>query len=139
MTCFLLRKHLRVLPTPTSDTFGILQTLTASQFQRHFGVLPIPSPFQQSPTLPHAPSTPTPRPTPSEGCSETSASSKGNLETSLDSAPSDLNSTLTSFGDFLSHSRDRATPAASDIKGRVIKVIHDIKGRGRSGLVGNAG
>ena len=52
MTCFLLQKHLGVLSTLTSDIFGILQTLTASQFQRHFGVLPIPSLFQQSPTLP---------------------------------------------------------------------------------------
>ena len=50
-TCFPLQKHLRVFPTPTLDTFGILRTLTASEFQRHFGVLLIPSPFQQSPTL----------------------------------------------------------------------------------------
>ena len=35
------------------------------QVQRHFRVLPIPSPFQQSPMLPHAPSTPTPCPKPS--------------------------------------------------------------------------
>ena len=63
-TCFPLQKHLRVFPTPTSDTFGILQTPTASEFRRHFGVLLIPSPFQQSPTLLHAPSTPTPRLTP---------------------------------------------------------------------------
>ena len=59
-TCFLLQKHLGVLPTPTSDTFSILWTLTASKFQRHFRVLPILSPFQQSPMLLHAPSTPTP-------------------------------------------------------------------------------
>ena len=64
--------------------------------------------------------------TPSNGCSETSASSKGNLETSLDSTPSNPNSTPTFFGDSLSHSRDRATPAASDVKGQVIKVICDI-------------
>ena len=64
MTCFPLPKHLRVFPTPTSDTFSILQTLTASEFWRHFRVLPIPSPFQQSPMLPHAPSTLTPHPTP---------------------------------------------------------------------------
>ena len=63
-TCFLLWKHLRVFPTPTSDTFSILWTPTASQFQRHFEVLLILSPFQQFPTLPHAPSTPTPHPTP---------------------------------------------------------------------------
>ena len=53
-------KHLRVFPTPTSDTFGILRTPTTSEFQRHFRVLLIPSPFQQSPTLLHTPSTPTP-------------------------------------------------------------------------------
>ena len=64
MTCFLLQKHLGVFPTPTSDTFSILQTPTTSQFWRHFGVLLIPSPFQQSPMLLHAPSTPTPCPTP---------------------------------------------------------------------------
>ena len=63
-TYFLLPKHLRVFPTLTSDTFSILQTPTASEFWRHFGVLPIPSPFQQSPMLPHAPSTPTPCLTP---------------------------------------------------------------------------
>ena len=60
-TCFLLWKHLGVLPTPTSDTFSILWTPTASESQRNFRVLPIPSPFQQSPTLLHTPSTPTPR------------------------------------------------------------------------------
>ena len=65
--------------------------------------------------------------TPSKGRSETSASSKGNLETSLGSTPSNLNSAPTFFGDSLSHSGDRATPA-SNIKGQVIKVIHDIKG-----------
>ena len=60
MTSFPLQSHLGVFPTLTSDTFSIPQTLTASQFQKHFRVLPTPSPFQQSPTLPHAPSTPTP-------------------------------------------------------------------------------
>ena len=66
--------------------------------------------------------------TPSEGCSETSTSSKGNSETSLNSAPSDPNSALRFFRDSLSHSRDRATPVASNIKGHIIKVICDIKG-----------
>ena len=61
MTCFPLRSCLRVLPTLTSDTFSILQTPTASQFQRRFKVLPILSPFQQSPMLLHAPSILTPR------------------------------------------------------------------------------
>ena len=63
MTCFPLWKHLGVLPTLTPDTFGILWTPTTSQFQRCFRVLPIPSPFQQSPTLLHTPSTLTPCPT----------------------------------------------------------------------------
>ena len=59
--------------------------------------------------------------TPSKGCSETSTSSEGNSETSSDSAPSNLDSTLTFFGDSPSHSRDRMTPVALDIKGRIIK------------------
>ena len=63
MTCFPLWRHLRVFPTPTSDTFGILQTPTASEFQRHFGVLPTPTPIQQPPMLLHAPPTLTPWPT----------------------------------------------------------------------------
>ena len=76
--------------------------------------------------------------TPSEGCSETSASSKGNPETSSDSAPSDLNSALTFFGDSLSCDGVRVTPAASDIKGQIIKAICDVKGRWWSGSMGNA-
>ena len=76
--------------------------------------------------------------TPSEDYSETSASSEGSSETSLDSVPSDLNSALTFLRDSPSHSRDKAAPAASDIKGCVIKVICNIKGRGWSGLVGSA-
>ena len=70
--------------------------------------------------------------------SETSASSKGSSETSLDSIPSDLNSTPTFLRDSPSHSRDKVAPTASDIKGHVIKVIRDIKGRGWSGSVGSA-
>ena len=66
--------------------------------------------------------------TPSKGCSKTSASSEGNSETSSDSTPSDPHSTPMFSGDSLSCSGDRATPAASDIKGHVIKVIHNIKG-----------
>ena len=148
-TSFLLGKCLRVFPTPTSDTFSILQTPTASQFQRHIRVLPILSPFQQSPTLPYAPSTPTPHPiplhpntspnTPSEGCSETSTSSKGNLETSSNSALSDLNSTPMFSGYSQSCSGDGAAPVASDIKGHIVKVICNIKGWGWSGSMGNAG
>ena len=77
--------------------------------------------------------------TPSKDCSETSASSKGSSETSLDSIPSDLNSALTFLRDSPSHSRDRAAPAVSNIKGRIVKVICNIKGRGWSGSVGSAG
>ena len=76
---------------------------------------------------------------PSDGCSETSASSEGNPETSLDSAPSNLKSSPMFFGNSPSHSGGRAAPAASDIKGQVVKVIRDIKGRWWSGSMGNAG
>ena len=77
--------------------------------------------------------------TPSEGCSETSASSESNPKTSSDSTPSNLNSALTFFGYSLSHDRVRATPAASDIKGQIIKAICDVKGRWWAGSMGNAG
>ena len=77
--------------------------------------------------------------TPSEDCSETSASYKGSLETSSDSIPSDLNSALMFLGDSPNCSRDRVAPVASDIKGHVVKVICDIKGQGWSGLEGSAG
>ena len=76
--------------------------------------------------------------TPSKDCSETSTSSEGSSETSLDSIPSNPNSALMFLGDSPSRSRDRAAPVASDIKGHVVKVIHDIKGRGWSGSVGSA-
>ena len=69
----------------------------------------------------------------SDGFSETSASSEGNLETSSDSAPSDLKSGPMFFRNSLSHSGDRVAPAASNIKGRVIKVIHNVKGQWWSG------
>ena len=36
-------------------------------------------------------------------------------------------------------SRDGAAPVASDIKGHVIRVIHDIKDQEWSGFMGNAG
>ena len=110
--------------------------------------LPVPETLQStsySEPLPAVPNTTTcsfhsdPSPDiPSEGCSKTSTSSEGNSETSSDFAPSDPNFTLTFFGDSPSHSRDRATPAASDIKGHIIKVICNIKGWGWSGSVGNA-
>ena len=76
---------------------------------------------------------------PSKCCSETSTFSKGNPETSSDYTPSDLNSSLMLFRDSPSHSGDRVTPVGSNIKGQVIKVICDIKGRWWSGLMANAG
>ena len=66
--------------------------------------------------------------TPSKDCSETSTSSEGSSETSSDSVPSDPNSAPMFLGNSPSHSRDKAAPVASDIKGRVIEVICDIKG-----------
>ena len=77
--------------------------------------------------------------TPSEDYSDTSTSSKGSLEISSDSVPSDLNSAPMFLGDSPSHSRDKAAPVASDIKGCVVKAICNIKGRGWSGSVGSAG
>ena len=110
--------------------------------------LPVPETLQStscSKPLPAVPNTTThsfhsnPLPnTPSEGCSE-SSTSEGDPETSLDSTPSDPKSGPTFFGNSPSHSGDRATPTASDIKGLVIKVICDVKGRWWSGSMGNAG
>ena len=77
--------------------------------------------------------------TPSKGHSESSTSSKGNPETSSYSAPSDLKSGPMFFGNSPSCSGDRVTPVASDIKGQVVKVIHNVKGRWWSGSMGNAG
>ena len=74
---------------------------------------------------------------PSDGCSETSASSKGNPETSLNSAPSNPKSSLTFFRNSLSCSGDRVAPAASNVKGQVIKVIRNVKGQWWSGSMGN--
>ena len=76
---------------------------------------------------------------PFDGCSKTFASSKGNPETSSDSAPSYPKSGPMFFGNSLSRSGDRVTPVASNIKGRVIKVIRNVKGRWWSGSMGNAG
>ena len=63
-----------------------------------------------------------------EGCSKTSAASEGNLKISSDSTPSNPNSTPTVSGYSPGCSRDGAAPAASDIKGHIVGVIHDIKG-----------
>ena len=67
------------------------------------------------------------------------ASSEGNPETPSVSAPSNPNSTPTLFGDSLTRNGVMATPTASDIKGRVIKVIHNVKGQWWSESMGNAG
>ena len=111
--------------------------------------LPVPETLQStsySEPLPAVPNTTTcsfhsdPSPdAPSEGCSKTSTSSKGNPETSSNSAPSNPNSAPTLFRDSPSRNRVRVTPVASDIKGRVIKVICDVKGQWWSGSMGNAG
>ena len=103
-----------------SDRLQIPETLQSTSY------------FEPLPAVPNATacsfhSDPSPD-TPTDGCSETSTSSEGNPETSSDSAPSDLNSAVMLFGDSLSHSGDRVTPTASNIKGQVIKVIHNIKG-----------
>ena len=66
--------------------------------------------------------------TPSKGCSKTSTYSESNPETSSDSVPSNLNSALTFFRDSPSHDGVRVTPMASNIKGWIIKAIHDVKG-----------
>ena len=64
--------------------------------------------------------------------------SKGSSETSSDSVPSDLNSTLMFLRDSPSRSGDMVAHMASNIKGRVVKVIRNIKGQGWLGLVGYA-
>ena len=83
---------------------------------------------------------PSPSPnTSSKGCSETSTSSEGNSEASSNSMPSDPTSTLTSLGYSWGCSGNGAALAGFNIKGRVIGVIHDIKGQGWSGSMRNAG
>ena len=139
MTCFPLQRRLGVLPTPTSDTFGILQTPTTSEFQRHFGVLLIPSPFQQSPTLLHTPSTLTPHPTLPLKITPRPPSPPKVAWRPLRTPYPPIQTPLRHLRDSPSRSGDKAAPVASDIKGHVVKVICNIKGRGWSGSVGSAG
>ena len=120
----------RLWHSSDSDCLPVLETLWSTSYPKSLPAVP-------NTTAHSFHSDPSPN-TPSEGCSKTSASSKGNSETSLDSTPSDLNSAPTSFGNSPSHSRDRVAPAASNMKGHAIKVICDIKGQGRSGSMGNA-
>ena len=103
-----------------SDCLPVPETLRSTSY-------PEPLPAVPNATTCSFHSDPSPD-TPSDGYSETSASSKGNPETSSDSTPSDPNSTPTFFGDSPSHSGDKVTPTTSDIKGQVIKVIRNIKG-----------
>ena len=114
-----------------SDHLRVLETLRSTSYSK-------PLPAVPNTTARSFHSDPSPD-IPSDGCSKTSTSSKGNPETSSDSTLSDLKSSLTFFGNSPSHSGDRAAPVASNIKGRVIKVIHDVKGQWWSGLMGNAG
>ena len=103
-----------------SDRLQVLETLWSTSYSK-------PLPAVPNTTTHSFHSDPSPD-TPSDGCSETSASSEGNPETSSDSAPSDLNSALMLFRDSPSCNGVRATPTASNIKGQVIKVICDVKG-----------
>ena len=114
-----------------SDCLPVLETLQRTSYSE-------PLPAGPNATVCSFHSNPSPN-TSFEGCSKSSASSKGNPETSLDSAPSDQKSGLMFFGNSLSCNRDRVAPTASDIKGQVVKVIHDVKGQWWSGSMGNAG
>ena len=139
MTCFPLQKlsqnstnsdlrHLRHLSD--SNHLRVPETLWSTSYSK-----PLPAGPNATAHSFHSNLSPD---TPSEGCSETSASSKSNPKTSSDSTPSNPNSAPTFFGDSPSHDGVRATPAASDIKGQIIKAICDVKGRWWSGLMGNA-
>ena len=102
-----------------SDHLQVPETLQSTSYSK-------PLPAVPNATVHSSHSDPSPD-IPSDGCSKTSASSEGNPETSSDSTPSDPKSGLMFFGNSLSHSGDRATLTASNIKGQVIKVIHDVK------------
>ena len=128
-TCFPLRKHLGVQSFSNSDLGHLWHSLDSNRLR-------VPETLwstSYSEPLPAVPNT-TVRSlhsnpssdTPSEDYSETSTSSEGSSETSLDSIPSDPNSALTFLRDSPSRSGDKAAPAASNIKGCVIKVIRDI-------------
>ena len=113
-----------------SDRLQVPETLRSTSYSKPLPAVPNTTarPFHSNP-LPDIPS---------NGFSKTSASSKGNLETSSDSAYSDPKSGPTFFGNSPSHSGDRAAPTASDIKGQVVKVIRDVKGQWWSESMGNA-
>ena len=121
-------RHLR--HSSDSNRLQVLETLRSTSYSK-------PLPAVPNATACSFHSNPSPN-TPSNGCSETSTSSEGNLETPSVSAPSDPNSALTLLGDSPSCNRVRVTPTASDIKGQVIKVIRNVKGWWWSGSMGNA-
>ena len=74
--------------------------------------------------------------TSSEGSSKTT--SEGNSKTSSNSTPSDPTFALMSLECSQSWSEDGVASTASDIKGCIVGVIHNIKGQGWSGSMGNA-
>ena len=76
--------------------------------------------------------------TSSKGCSKTSTFSKGHSEISSESTPSNTNSAPTFSRYSWGCSGDRPALMASNIKGHIVGVICDIKGRGWSGSMGNA-
>ena len=117
--------------SPSNSNLGYLQHSSDSNRLQVPETLWSTSYSEPLPAVPNATmrsfhSDPSPK-TLSDGCSETSASSKGNPETSSDSTPSNPNSAPMSFGDSPSCNRDKVTPMKSNIKGQVIKAIHNIK------------
>ena len=110
-------------PRTPSAFFGLQPPLSSRDTSEYFS-FQAPSSSPQHYCLHSNPSSDTP----SEDYSETSTSSEGSLETSSYSVPSDPNSAPAFLGDSPSGSGDKAAPAASDIKGRVVKVICNIKG-----------
>ena len=129
-----------LLSTPKASQSFSNSDLRHPQHSSDSDCLPVPETLQSfsySKPLPAIPSTTTcsfhsstSPDTSSKGCYKTSASFKGNAETSSNSTPSNLNFALLFSGYSLGCSGDEAAPAASDIKGHVIRVIHDIKGQG---------
>ena len=98
--------------------------------------LPVPEKFwssSYSKRLPAIPNTTTRSFHPS---TSPNTSSEGNLEISSNTTPSNPNPTPTFSRYSWGCSRDRAAPTASNIKGHIVRVICDIKGRGWSGSMG---
>ena len=113
-----------------SDCLPVPEMLLSSSYSEPLPAVPNTTTHSSHPIIPPNIS--------SKGCSETSATSEGNLETSSNSTSSDLNSAPTFSRYSCCCSGDEAAPAASNIKGHVARVICNIKGRGWSGSMGNA-